>query len=368
MAMTTSTSPSDDIALGLIAQDLMFLRRFMQGVMAAGNRAVIPMYCMHNYVCLIVHESHRALQTIEPELAQLLAYDCAGAIERARHSVKLFDDKHKQLPDIGTEFGNIVEAHREEFLGNTWLPLARLLEKDLALWRYHGRVISTSHVANFFLAFSPQQIQDPPTLGRELHDIAAELGRYAAAVTEEMPWTGTSFMDTLTTYDLTTKDVRAKKIYQQAFDPALSEEIKAALTGLVCALNTVDVLLADEADGPSAVTVAKLRYITLHHVLSSLGKLAEQYGPLLQPSTRELLEEILTAPTSVRMTRAHRGFRNTLVHYRPEHGVQGQLSLDSPLYGLVSAYFPGEDFTSFTAEVARHVTDVAQQMQDWSRW
>lgn len=364
--MTTSISPGDDVALGLIAQDLMFLRRFMQGVMAAGDRAVVPMFCMHNYACLIIHEAHRALQTIEPELAQLLAYDRAAAIAHARHSVKLFDDKNKQLSDIGNDFGRLIEAHRKEFLGNTWLPLARPLEKDLALWRYRGRVISTSHVANFFLAFAPDQIRNPAVLGSELQGVTAELARYAATVTNELPWAGESFMDTLT--DLTNKDVRAEKIYRQAFDPALPEEIKAAMTGLTCALNVMDVLLADDADGPSAVTVTKLRYITLHHVLSSLQKVSHQYGSRFQPRTRVLLDEILTAPTSLRMTQAHRGFRNTLVHYRPEQRVQEQLSLHAPLFGLVDTYFPGEDFASLSAEVASHVTDVARRMQVWSRW
>ncbi|MEU8581918.1 hypothetical protein [Streptomyces abikoensis] len=366
--MTTSASPGSDIALDLIAQDLMFLRRFMQGVVAAGDQAVVPMFCMHNYICLIIHESHRALQAIEPDLAGLLAYDCAPAIERARHSVKLFDDKKKQLSDIGEDFERIIDAHRKEFLNNTWLPLARPLEKDLVLWRCRDRVISTSHVANFFLAVSPQQLRDLPALGRELHDIAVEQGRYATAATNELPWAGESFMDTLKTTDLTEREVRAEKVYRQAFDPALSEEVKSALTGFTCALNVVAVLLADDADGQSAITVAKLRYITLHHVLSSLRKLAEQYGPRLQPSAQALLDEILTAPMSVRMGQAHRGFRNTLVHYRPEQRVQERLSLDTPLYGLVDVYFPGMDFTSLNTEVAAHLTDVAYRMQAWSRW
>ncbi len=366
--MTTNTSHGDDIALGLIAQDLMFLRRFMQGVLAAGDRAVVPMYGMHNYICLVVHESHRALQAIKPALAEQLAYDCAAAIERARHSVKLFDDTKKQLPDIGKDFERIIEAHREEFLNNTWLPLARPLEKDLVLWRCRGRVISTSHVANFFLGFSPQQIRNPAALRRELHDVAAELGRYASAATDELPWAGESFMDTLKATDLADREVRAEKTYRQAFDPALPEELKAALTGLTCALSVVDVLLADDAEGPSAVTVSKLRYITLHHVLSSLRKLAKEYGPRLRLSARALLDEILTAPTSVRMDQAHRGFRNTLVHYRPEQRIQEQLSLNQPLYGLVEVYFPGEGFPSLNAEVAAHLTDIAHRMQAWSGW
>lgn len=366
--MTTSTSsPGNDIALGLIAQDLMFLRRFMQGVIEAGDRGTVPMLCMYNYSCLMVHESHRALRAIEPDLAQVLVYDCADAIERARHSVKLFDDTQKELPDIGADFGRIIEAHRAEFLGNTWLPLARPLETDLALWRYQGRVISTSHVMNFFMSFSPEQIQDTPSLGRELHTVASAMARYTAAVTGELAWTGDSFVEAIPKNGLTVKDVRAKKIYQKAFDPAFPEEVKAALTAFACALNIVDVLLADEANGQSAATIAKLRYITLHHALSSLSKLASTYGSQLQPSTRQTLEGILTAPSSLKVVQAHRQFRNTLVHYRPEDRVRDQLSHNAPLFGLVDAYF-GEDFTSFAAGLARHVSRVAQQMDEWANW
>ncbi|MFJ8158782.1 hypothetical protein [Streptomyces sp. NPDC094468] len=175
-------------------------------------------------------------------------------------------------------------------------------------------------------------------------------------------------MDTRKATDLADREVRAEKTYRQAFDPALPEELKAALTGLTCALSVVDVLLADDAEGPSAVTVSKLRYITLHHVLSSLRKLDKEYGPRLRLSARALLDEILTAPTSVRMDQAHRGFRNTLVHYRPEQRIQEQLSLNQPLYGLVDVYFPGEGFPSLNAEVAAHLTDVAHRMQAWSGW
>ncbi|MFD4630256.1 hypothetical protein ACFVYR_20715 [Streptomyces sp. NPDC058284] len=364
--MTTSTSPGNDIALGLIAQDLMFLRRVMQGAVEAGDRAIVPLMCMYNYSCLMVHESHRALRAIETDLAQTLVYDCADVIERARHSVKLFDDTQKKLPAIGADFGRIIEAHRAEFLGNTWLPLARPLETDLALWRYQGRVISTSHVMNFFMSFSPSQIHDPPSLGRELRTVASEISRYTAAATGELDWTGTSFMEVISKSP-TAKDVRAKKTYQKSFDPAIPEEIKAALTAFTCALNVVDVLLAEETNGQSDATVVKLRYVTLHHTLSSLTKLANTYGSQLRPSTRQTLEAILTAPMSLKIIQANPQFRNTLVHYRPDGRVRDQLSLDAPLFGLVSAYF-GEDFTSFTAGLAQHVRCVAQQMEGWSNW
>ncbi|MFF3910534.1 hypothetical protein ACFYZJ_32325 [Streptomyces sp. NPDC001848] len=362
--MTTS-APGNDIALALIAQDIMFLRRFAHSVTAAPDQAVIPIFCMHNYMCLIIHESHRALRHVAPDLADALTYDCARAIERARHSVKLYDDKYKELDDVGTDFRRIIEEHRQEFLNNTWLPLARPLERDLVLWRFRGRLVSTSHTASFFLAFPPQAFKNLDALGPELHAIAVEQGSYIAAAAEGLPWQGQTFLDAMQKTDLTENKVRAEKHYRRSFDPALREEIKASLTAMTCALNTVDVLLADDTSQSSAITLWKLRYITLHHVLSSLRKLDEQYGAELRPPDRALLKEILEAPISNLILQAHGGFRNTLVHYRPTRHVQERLSLNAPLYGLLDAYFQEDEARSLSDALALHTAYVASRMSTW---
>ncbi|MGW1543238.1 hypothetical protein ACWCPM_23870 [Streptomyces sp. NPDC002309] len=359
----TTTAPGNDIALALIAQDIMFLRRFAHSVAAVPDQAVIPIFCMHNYMCLIIHESHRALLQVAPDLAEALAYDYAPAIERARNSVKLYDDKYKELDDVGTDFRRIIEEHRQEFLGNTWLPLARPLERDLVLWRLRGRLVSTSHTASFFLAFPPQAFKNKDDLGPRLHAIAVEQGSYIGAAADGLPWKGQSALDTMQKTDLTENEVRAEKHYRRSFDPSLPEEIKASLTAMTCALNTIDVLLAGDITPASATTLFKLRYITLHHVLSSLRKLHDEYGAGLRSPDRALLKDILDAPMSNLILQTHRGFRNTLVHYRPAHDVQERLSFDAPLYGLLDAYFPageagllGDALTLYTAHVADHMS------------
>lgn len=214
---------------------------------------------------------------------------------------------------------------------NTWLPLARPLEKDLVLWRFRGRLVSTSHTASFFLAFPPQAFKNLDALGPELHAIAVEQGSYIAAAAEGLPWQGQTFLDAMQKTDLTENEVRAEKHYRRSFDPALREEIKASLTAMTCALKTVDVLLAADTSRSSAITLWKLRYITLHHVLSGLRKLDVQYGAELRPPDRALLKEILDAPTSNLILQAHGGFRNTLVHYRPTRHVQDRLSHSAAL-------------------------------------
>ncbi|MFF9214287.1 MULTISPECIES: hypothetical protein [unclassified Streptomyces] len=362
----TTKAPGDDIALALIAQDIMFLRRFAQSVtIGALDQAVVPVFCMHNYMCLIIHESHRALRQVAPDLADALAYDYAPAIERARHSVKLYDDKYKELDDVGADFRRIIEEHRQEFLGNTWLPLARPLERDLVLWRFRGSLVSTSHTASFFLAFPPQAFKNKDDLGSRLHAIAVEQGKYIDAAAEGLPWQGQTALPAMQSADLAENEVRAEKHYRRSFDPALPEEIKASLTAMTCALNTLDILLADDTNPSSATTLFKLRYITLHHVLSSLRKLDGQYGAGLRQPGRALLKDILDAPVSNLILQAHRGFRNTLVHYRPARDVQERLSLDAPLYGLLDAYFPADEARSLGDALALHTAHVADRMSAW---
>ncbi|UFQ13563.1 MULTISPECIES: hypothetical protein [Streptomyces] len=362
--MTTRPS-GNDIALQLIAQDLMFLRRFFQAVATSQDRAVVPIFCLYNYMCLIIHESHKALRRIDPDLAAALAYNHAPAIERARNSVKLYDDKAKTPVAVSAEFRRIIEQHRHEHLNNTWLPLARPLETDLALWRFRGKLISTSHTVSFFLALPPRSLK-PEVLGPVLYDIAVEQSRYVSTMADGFPWQGPSFLDTVAEPDLTANNVRAKKHYRGGFAPSLPEEVKASLTAMTCALNTLDILLAEEPEQSSAVSLWKLRYITLHHVLSSLSKLNEQYGASLRLPDRSVLNEILDAPMTGLILKAHGGFRNTLVHYVPLRNVHEQLSLHQPLYGLLDAYFSEADARLLHEGLASHTGRVAGILDAWS--
>ncbi|MEU2415947.1 hypothetical protein ABZ736_31965 [Streptomyces sp. NPDC013099] len=215
----TTTASGNDVALALIAQDIMFLRRFAHSVRAAPEQAVVPIFCMHNYMCMIIHESHRALRHVNPDLADVLAYDCTPAIERARHSVKLYDDKYKGLTDVSADFRRIIDEHQQEFLNKTWLPLARPLEKDLVLWRFRGRLVSTSHTASFFLALPPQSFQNLDVLGPEVRAIAVEQGSYIAAAANGLPWEGRSFLDTVQKTDLTEVEAALHRAPPRALQP-----------------------------------------------------------------------------------------------------------------------------------------------------
>ena len=366
--MSASASLKHDIANRLIESDLMFSRRFLGSLLADQRNAVIPVFCMNNYLSLFIFESHRTLKVIDPQRAALLAYNYEAVIEKARHSVKLFDGSKVGHAGVLGDFAAIIAASRERFLNNTWFPPARVLETDLGEWRYRGRLVSTTQVASFFMGMPTMAVTDLPVIGPKLSALAETQARYVDQVADSLPWQGSSFMDDMSFGELNNRDRRSERYFRRLFDPALSDELTASLSAFQCSLNVLDVMLSTDQSAASAETVFKLRFITLYHVISSLTELRAEYGSKLGSASLGFLDAILSHQASVTIMHADgRGFRNTLVHYTPEEQVVTQLSLTLPYYGLVEAYYPVYDFPTLSQELSEHTTRVSALLDEWAR-
>lgn len=370
--MTTSTSIGDQVAFHLIASDLLFARRYIQSAINrnAERQHHVPMFCMLNYVSLYIYESHKAMQTINPqEAAQLAVYD-APIIERSRHSVKFFDDtnaQHGGVEGVATQFEEIIQAHRSFYLGNTWFPPAQALETDLAVYRYRDRLVSTTHAISFYPGLPPATIRDPTAMGQAMKSLAEDQARYIARLVETLSWQGSSFMDSLSLNKVTNKDIRAARFYANAFDAGLAEKVTAVLTAFQCAMNFLDLMLSEEANPYSSEAVFKLKFITLYHVLSSLAKLKSLYGSILSSGSSSALDAILSHQLTNEITRRDRkGLRNVLIHYLPLPQVVAQLSPAKPLCGLIEAYYPGYDYVAMSQAIDEHTRHIAKVLDDWS--
>jgi hypothetical protein len=368
-----SPSLEHNVALRLIANDLLFARRFLQGVIdrLGQPQSHIPLFCMLRYLSLYVHESHNALEQVEPNLAAALAVDNADIIERSRHTVKLFDDTHNQfgrVSGVTSQLAGITQAHRDVFLDNTWFPPARVLETDLAVYRYRGRLVLTTHATAFHLGLPLAELRDNVKLGQTLMSIGEGLGRYIGSFTGELPWRGSSFMDGLDLGNVTNKDIRASKVYPAAFDAQLGDEATAALVIFQCSMNFLRLMLAEETNPQSAEAAFKLKLVVLYHVLSSLAKFKVAFGPSLTAASLGRLDVMLDHPTTAELRDpSKKGLRNTLMHYQPRGPqIVARLSLDQPLCGLVEAYYPTYDFATMSKLVDEHVQLVAEQLDDWS--
>lgn len=366
--MGASASLKHDIATQLLESDLMFSRRFLGSVVADQGNSVIPMFCMNNYLSLFIYESHKTLRITDPQRAALLAYNHEAVIEKARHSVKLFDGSKVGSAGVLGDFTAIIAAGRERFLNNTWFPPARVLETDLGEWRYRGRLVTTTQVASFFMGSLTIATSDIPVIGRTLMAVAEAQARFVGQVTESLPWHGPSFMTAMSFGELTSRDRRSERYFKRLFDSALSDELTASLSAFQCSLNFLDVMLSTDQTAASAETMLKLKFITLYHVLSSLTELKDEYNSKLSTASLGLLNAILSHPSSVTIMHPDgRGFRNTLVHYTPEERVVPRLSMSVPHYGLVEEYYPAHDFTTMSQELSEHTTRVAMLLNEWAQ-
>lgn len=367
-----SFSIGEQVAFHLIASDLLFTRRYIQSAINrnAEPQHHIPMFCMTNYVSLYIYESHKAMQAINPQEAVQLAVYNAQIIERSRHTVKFFDDtnvRHGGVAGVATQFEEIIQAHRDFYLGNTWFPPARVLETDLAVYRYRDRLVSTTHAISFYTGLPPTAIGDPVAMGQALNSVAEDQVRYIAMLVETLSWQGPSFMDSLSLDKITNKDIRATRFYTNAFDAGLAEKVTAVLTAFQCAMNFLDLMLSEETNLYSSEAVFKLKFITLYHVLSSLAKLKSLYGSTLSTDSTSALDAILSDQMTNEITHPDRkGLRNTLIHYLPLQQVVAQLSPDKPLCGLVEAYYPGYDYIAMSRAIDEHTRHVAQALDIWS--
>jgi hypothetical protein len=197
----TSTSVREDVAFRLIGNDLLFARRYFQDAIARGTepQATVPMLCMTNYLSLYIYESYKALQTIDPQLAAQLAVGNAQIIERSRHTVKFFDDtnvQHGGVEGVASQFTQIIQAHWDFFIGSL-PPPAEPFGTDLAVYRYDGRLVSTTHAMSFYTGLPPTIIGDPTAMGQALKSLSESQAYYATTLVENLPWQEPSFMSAL---------------------------------------------------------------------------------------------------------------------------------------------------------------------------
>jgi len=361
----------NQVAVRLMNNDFTFARRFLDNVIADPGNTVIPLFCMNNYISLFIYESHKALKQIDPARATQLEYDNSDVIERVRHTVKLFKDAapDKGIVGVATYFEELLAASRTYFLSSVWLPLARRWVKDLGVWSYRGRLVTTTQVASFYLGAEPQEVGDPESLGQSFKAVAESQGGYVADFLGVQPWQGPpTFVDAMDLDEIENKDVKFAEYFEGTFDPAFDEGLVGALAAFRCALNFCDVMLSGDASADSAEAVFKIKYVTLYHVLASLEELKKHYVADLNARSLGILDAILSnSTTGLMLARNSAGLRNTLIHYRPAAKAAALLSLNLPLCGLVEAYVPGYDFPTLSQEVDEHTVRVAELFEEWAR-
>jgi hypothetical protein len=162
----------------------------------AGGGASILSLCLSPYLSLYVHESLAKLKTIDPATSALLSSGVQQIVARSRHSLKLFEDTKRGVEGQLAYFRDVlIPAHRDRFLGNVRFKVFRFLETDLGLYRYNGRLISTTHAANFHMGQDPHAILSMS--GADIQAIYREYGHFVATLGGQRGTPGQTFVSHL---------------------------------------------------------------------------------------------------------------------------------------------------------------------------
>lgn len=365
-------SVNDDVIKAGVASDADYIGRLlrdMQNVGRSNLAGVVPL-CMAPYYSLVLHEVRRKPQTIDPAVFDKFSAEAEKVCDRARHSLKLFEDTQRNIDGQLRFFKeDLLEKHSALFLGNTWLPFARRWERDLGLFTYDGTLITTSHAAAFHTgADASKFLRDRKYSVR----IMQEVGQCFRTLGSRMDTQGAeTFVRSLSGARVQPEDVLASTYYAKAFNGAVTEAaINVALTDFQVRMNFINKVITAGADIRNLeYTVFKIRYVTLYQVLSSLKLLKEDARYPLPSSSSAALDSILdTDLVRVITDGAVREFRNTLMHYNLLKGADTmKVDLGQPIFGLVPQYFPGYDFAGLSEVVDTCIRETADALNSWAQ-
>lgn len=351
---------SDAAYAGCLARDLRDVRY-------AAVRSLVAL-CMAPYLSLFLYESHCKLEGTDPVLASLLSSDVHSIVERSRHSLKLFDDTHRGIDGQIAYFrDDIVPAHRGYFIDRLD-PSIQQYAKDLGLFSYSKKMLTTSHGATFHMSIGAGQ--QLAVSGSEMQAVYEEYGHCFRRLGAQMDSVAPTFISSLDPQLVGPlgDDVRAESYYADVFDGANNLYLNAVLTVFRGMMNFVNSAIPMGTDAGSInYTEFKIRFLTLYAVLGSLLRLENEQHNLTDRSVSFIDRITGTTEAQLILARSAKPFRNTLMHYNLNSQVDlSRVNLDQPLFGLVPIYFPTYDVMAFVAMVDRCIAEVTEAMEAWA--
>lgn len=356
-----------------IANDVDYVSRLARDLIGRNDISPIVSLCMAPFYALIIKESLPKLQANDPALLTTLSQEVADIVARSRNALKLFEDKKpKEKSGISKNISyfreEIIPAHSERFLGNTWFPPARFLETDLGLYRYGDRIVTTTHAATFYMGVDPRKLLGG--LDEEIRAVYEEYGIYFGRIGARLDASGPeTFVNHIPDGSVSLHDVRATKHYGRGFNGAATQDVNAVLTVFQAMMNFADTILIAGADVRNLeYSVFKFRYLTLYAVLASLRLLRDDASYSLTAASKDAIRSIVDSPEALVITQeGARPFRNTLMHYNLDSRIDSaQVDLAQPLFGIVPTCFPSHDVESFAELVNRGIGGTAKILDKWA--
>ncbi|MFD6516603.1 hypothetical protein [Rhodococcus sp. NPDC060176] len=323
-----------------ISTDAAFAGRFIRSLPQAGAVAPTALSCMFSYLSLIMYESHKQLQRLDPAAASSATFTVGAAdlLTRSRHSLKLFEDTHRGVQGQLDFFANeVAPAHHRAFIEPVRLPFASAWKADLGLTWHRDALVTSTFATTFALGYPPADLLLSESSEKTLNEIAQEFGQYFSSKEDISVLSDHSFATSISIADLVSRDVRSAAWFRQGFNGDGTPEINMLLSVFQGLMNTCVELFSLDVTMASRQTIFKLRYLTVYQILRSLEILRSQYKTSLLAVSRAHAANILTDSDALLIADPTKKYlRNTLMHYGPDSRIDlSKLTLDQPLYGVI---------------------------------
>jgi hypothetical protein len=354
-----------NFAVTAIMTDARFAVRYGRQAETMPHISPTLMLMSGGWISMLAHEGARVLSEHAPDLLHGSPEDAAAVIARARHGLKLFEDKARSIDEYQALFRDIAEEHRRYFIDPVVKPL-QFLAHDLGLTTVQKRLVLTTQGAAFAVGLPPDVINDPD-LRERFGGLSYEWGAYVALAglaTEGPPLACLSEIADLRPDDFI--DKKSSRFYPAAFNGPTTPYLNGVLLYFEALCNFIAWLMprSTAADEAERFSVFKIRFVTTIHLLRSLDRLLKYDA--LTPRLRDQIRGVL-AQVPLEYQRPEIGWlRNLLVHYLPARSFNFDLADALPLTdaAVVGVGFR-ESANDLAEQVDRTLIDLSVGFSTW---
>lgn len=365
----------DNYAWQMIANDTAFYNS-LNGELLERESSPVIYLALLPYLSLYVHEGYSFIADRSPEAAEFLRREHTETIRQSRNRIKILDSRRSSLDDFIRHFRLITQYHHQFFIQKHKGALGwfkRLIQTDLGLFLYDGRLVGTTHIAQLNLGENPSEDALIVGLSQEdvpnrVRSIGFDLGEFLGAMVSVLPILTIRTPGARYRVDdeaLTNKDVKAEQFYQCAFPGIAMPEVSAVLTLVVVHLNFAKELMRRLVTVYSPA-LFKFKFLSLFHATSSLQTLQDYCYSIKAHSetSKHKFRDILSDPF-VRKVRRTTTLRNALVHYDPGELSRLLTREATNFETIILAHFNGREMHQIDEAVDEQIDRISEIFGEW---
>lgn len=264
-------------------------------------------------VSRFVVESYDRLVPEIPELKSLFTTDDIELVRKSRHRSKLLLDRDRDLTDIASELRHIAKSQHEVFIEphrkRLLLGLIKWLQPDMGLFRYEGRIFSTTHAVIFGFGDEKDLEEKGRNFGYAIGRYVGTLAGVAKAILRD------EYNVPVLSGVVTMTDIKYRQMYSRGGIGRLELGLSAACALILANVTFVHRIIRESSC--SNLAFFKQKFLAAYHAQASLRLIQNVARPTGHfPAETALIFGRLISDGFARWLNGKSDLRNTLIHYR----------------------------------------------------